>query len=150
MHMLPGSRRAGTFEHTTGLEEGAWWCQLIHALITYKHLLHGFVLVGSLPGLLDSLDMFIFGDGWADAIEGTILLDEMYVVSKWMLSRKIKVVAKAYILEDVTVEVKPVKCFLSSSERSGIMEVLVHEITEVEESGHASNHINWDEALNGG
>ena len=67
-----------------------------------------------------------------------------------MLSRKIKVVVKAYILEDVAVEVKLVKCFLSSSERSGIMEVLAHEITEVKESGHASNHINWDKALNGG
>ena len=148
-HMPPGSRQAGTFEHTVGLEEGAWQCQLIHALITYKHLPHGFILVGSLPGLLDSLDMFIFSDGWADAIGGTVLSDEMYVVSKWMLSRKIKVVMKAYILEDVTVEVKLVKCFLSSSERSGIMEVSAHEITEVKESGHASNHINWYEALNG-
>ena len=53
-----------------------------------------------------------------------------------MLLRKIKVITKAYILEDVVVEVKPVKCFLSSSERSGIMEVSAHEITEVEESGH--------------
>ena len=150
MHMPPGSRQAGTFEHTMGLKEGAWQCQFIHVLITYKHLPHGFVLVGSSPGPLDGLDMFIFSDGQADAIGGTVLLDEMYVVLKWMLLRKIKVITKAYILEDVAVEVKPVKCFLSSSERSGIMEVSAHEITEVEESGHASNHINWDEALNSG
>ena len=51
-------------------------------LITYKHLPHGFVLVGLSPGLLDSLDMFIFSDGQADAIGGTVLLDEVYVVLK--------------------------------------------------------------------